>query len=166
MHLKEQRTMIILVGDITVHYVLQADEQPKCLCSWSHEGVYFMYTSTYLGCAKNRSSHRICSVKKGVLRNFAKFTRKHLYQSLFFNKVIGLRLVTLLKKKLWRRCFRMNFSEFLRTPFLQNTSRQLLLKIFFKLFKMSNFRKLYWGYQYFQVVSKFPELPTWSQCVI
>ena len=29
--------------------------------------------------------------KKGVLRNFAKFTRKHLCQSLFFNKVAGLR---------------------------------------------------------------------------
>ena len=27
------------------------------------------------------------SVKKGVLRNFAKFTGKHLCQSLFFNKV-------------------------------------------------------------------------------
>ena len=26
-----------------------------------------------------------CSVRKGVLRNFAKFTRKHLCQSLFLN---------------------------------------------------------------------------------
>ena len=33
-----------------------------------------------------RSSHRRCSVKKGVLRNFAKFAEKHLCQSLFFNK--------------------------------------------------------------------------------
>ena len=31
--------------------------------------------------------------KKGVLRNFAKFTGKHLCQSLFFNKVAGLRPV-------------------------------------------------------------------------
>ena len=30
--------------------------------------------------------------RKGVLRNFAKFTGKHLCQSLFFNKVAGLRL--------------------------------------------------------------------------
>ena len=30
--------------------------------------------------------------KKGVLRNFAKFTGKHLCQSLFFDKVAGLRL--------------------------------------------------------------------------
>ena len=39
-----------------------------------------------------RSSHRICYVRKGVLRNFAKLTGKHLYQSLFFNKIAGLRL--------------------------------------------------------------------------
>ena len=30
-----------------------------------------------------------CSVRKGVLRNFTKFTGKHLCQSLFFNKVAG-----------------------------------------------------------------------------
>ena len=34
-----------------------------------------------------KSSHQSCSIKKGVLRNFAKFTGKHLCQSLFFNKV-------------------------------------------------------------------------------
>ena len=33
-----------------------------------------------------RSSHRRFSVKKGVLRNFTKFTGKHLCQSVFFNK--------------------------------------------------------------------------------
>ena len=38
----------------------------------------------FLSCL--RSSHRRCSVRKGVLRNFAKFTGKHLCQSLFFNK--------------------------------------------------------------------------------
>ena len=31
-----------------------------------------------------------CSVKKSVLRNFVKFTGKHLCHSLFFNKVTGL----------------------------------------------------------------------------
>ena len=29
---------------------------------------------------------------------------------------------TLLKKRLWHRCFPVNFMKFLRTPFLQNTS--------------------------------------------
>ena len=33
-----------------------------------------------------RSSHRGCSIKLGVLKNFAKFTRKYLCQRLFFNK--------------------------------------------------------------------------------
>ena len=79
---------------------------------------------------KNRSSHRSCSVRKGVLRNFAKLTEKHLYQSLFFNKVAG--SATLLKKRLWRKYFPVNVKKFLRTPFLQNTSGRLLLKISFK----------------------------------
>ena len=33
-----------------------------------------------------RSTHRRCSLRKGVLRNFAKCTGKHLCQSLFSNK--------------------------------------------------------------------------------
>ena len=61
-----------------------------------------------------RSSHRRCSVKKGVLRNFAKFTEKHLCQRVFFNKVAGRRPGTLLRKTLWRRCFPVNFAKFLR----------------------------------------------------
>ena len=36
-------------------------------------------------------------MKKGVLRNFTKFTGKQLRQSLFFNKVADLKSVTLLK---------------------------------------------------------------------
>ena len=36
-----------------------------------------------------RRGHRMY-VKRGVLRNFSKFTGKHLGQSLFFNKVTGL----------------------------------------------------------------------------
>ena len=39
-----------------------------------------------------------CSVKKRVLRNFAKLTGKHLCQRLFFNKVAGLRLFTMINK--------------------------------------------------------------------
>ena len=38
----------------------------------------------------DRSTHRRYSVKKGVLRNFAKFTGKHLCQSLFFNEFFNL----------------------------------------------------------------------------
>ena len=45
-----------------------------------------------------RSNHRSCSIKKDVLKNFSKFTGKHLCQSLFFNKVAGLRPAILLKR--------------------------------------------------------------------
>ena len=65
-----------------------------------------------------RSSCPEVFCKKGVLRNFAKFTGKHLCQSLFFNKFAGLRSTTLLKKRLSHRCFPVNFAKFLRTPFL------------------------------------------------
>ena len=63
--------------------------------------------------------------KKGVLRNFAKFKGKHLCQSLFFNK----RPVTLLKKRLCYVCFPVNFAKFLRTRFLAEHLRWLLLSI-------------------------------------
>ena len=39
----------------------------------------------------SRSTHPEVFCKKGVLRNFAKFTGKRLCQSLFYNKVAGLR---------------------------------------------------------------------------
>ena len=72
-------------------------------------------------------NHQRCSKIKGVLKNFAKFTGKRLCQSLLFNKVAGLRPTTLLKKRLWHRCFPVNFVKFLKTPFLQKTSGRLLL---------------------------------------
>ena len=59
----------------------------------------------------SRSSHQRCSIKKGVLRNFAKFTGKHLCQSLFFNKVAGLRPATLLKKETLAQVFSCEFYE-------------------------------------------------------
>ena len=62
-------------------------------------------------------------------QNFAKFTGTYLCQSLFFNKVAGLRPATLLKKRLWHRCFPVNFAKFHRTFFLQNRSGRLLLML-------------------------------------
>ena len=68
-------------------------------------------------------------MKKGVLKNFAKLTGKHLCQSFFFNKVALLKPATLLKKILWHRCFPVNFAKFLRTLFLQRTSGSLILNL-------------------------------------
>ena len=72
-------------------------------------------------------AQRYC-VKKVALRNFAKFAEKHLCQSLFFNKVAGLRPATLLKKRLWHKCLTANFAKFLRTPFSIEHLRWLLLE--------------------------------------
>ena len=62
-----------------------------------------------------RSSHQEVFCKEVVLSNFAKFTEKHLCQSLF------------LKRRLWHRCFPVNFAKFLRTPFLTEHLWWLLL---------------------------------------
>ena len=81
--------------------------------------------------SKSKRRYQRCFMKKGVFRNLPKFTGKHLCQSLFFNKVAGLRPAIIFKKRLWHRCFPVNFVNFLRTPFFQNTSGRLLLKMHF-----------------------------------
>ena len=63
--------------------------------------------------------------EESLIRNFAKFEGKHLCESLFFNKVVGLSPATLLKVTLAQV-----FScEFYKTPFLQNSSWQLFLQL-------------------------------------
>ena len=46
-----------------------------------------------------------------------------------FLKKLQAEACVFIKKRLWHRCFRVNFTKFLRTPFLQNTSERLLLKL-------------------------------------
>ena len=88
-----------------------------------------------------RSSHCRCSVRKGIFRNFAKFTENHHCQESFFIKVAGLRSTTLLKKRLWHRCFPVNCAKFLKTLFLAEHLRLLLLcvqSIYYTLPSQSN----------------------------
>ena len=59
--------------------------------------------------------------KKGVLKNFANFTRKHLCWSLF-NKVDSFQACNFIKNRLQYRCFPVKFKNFLEHLFLQNTS--------------------------------------------
>ena len=61
-----------------------------------------------------RSSRPKVFCKNGILKNFTKCTEKHLCQSLFLNKVAGLRSVTLLKKRLWHRYFPANLAKFFK----------------------------------------------------
>ena len=74
-----------------------------------------------------KSSYRRSSIKKAVLE-FSNIIRKTLV----------LESATLLKKNLWHRCFPVNFTKFLRTPFLQNTSGQPLLLFSHKTAYFSN----------------------------
>ena len=73
-----------------------------------------------------RSSHRRCSVRKGVPRNFAKFTGKHLCQSLLFNKVAGLMPVTYWKETL-AQVFFCEFCEISKKIFFTEHLRWLLM---------------------------------------
>ena len=66
--------------------------------------------------------------KKGVLRNFAKFTRKHLCQRLFFNKVAGRGLKLYWKKESLAQVFSCKFCEISKNIFFQNTVGRLLLE--------------------------------------
>ena len=101
-----------------------------------------------------------CSILKGILRNLAKFTRKHLCQSLLFNKVADLGSTTLLKKRLWHRYFPVNFVKFLRRPFSQNTSERLVLWIYsYSLVFLSTLSLFSYQYNYF-VGLRFLEIQT------
>ena len=58
------------------------------------------------------SSHSRCPVEKGVLKKFPKFAEKQMRQAFFFKKVAALNPATLLKKRLWHRCFLLNIQKF------------------------------------------------------
>ena len=86
---------------------------------------------------RDRSSHQSCSMTKGVVRNFAEFTGKHLRR--FWRRCFDVnfaRPATLLKKKLLHWCFPVNFAKFLRTPFLQNNLGRLFLEIKYEISKL------------------------------
>ena len=76
--------------------------------TWARH-LFTLFCGLFLKLLKETFSHWRCSVRNGFLGNFAKFTGKHLYQSLFFKKIAGLLL--------WHRCFPVNFTKFLGTYF-------------------------------------------------
>ena len=76
-------------------------------------GKYFKYHS------KSSCPEVFC--KKGVPKNFVKFTEKHLRQSLFFNKVPGLRPATLLKEETLAQVFSYGFYKNFKSNFFYRT---------------------------------------------
>ena len=61
-------------------------------------------------------------------------------ESLFLMKLQA-EACSFIKKRLWHRCVPVNFAKFLRTPFLQNTSRRLLLIVLLSLLSQDVFEK-------------------------
>ena len=59
-----------------------------------------------------RSSHRSCSVKKGILKNCANFT------GLYWSATV--KAFNFIKQRLQHRCFPVKFVKFLRTAILKN----------------------------------------------
>ena len=76
-----------------------------------------------------RSSHQRWSIKRVFLEILQNWHENNCANVPFFNKVAGLRPTTLLIKRLWQRCFPENLAKFLRTPFLTEHLRWLLLMV-------------------------------------
>ena len=80
-------------------------------------------TSSAVLCIENQKQPpEVFFPKHSLLKNFTKFTRIRLCQSLFFKKVPGLWSAGLSNKRLKHICFPVNFAKPLKTPFLQNIS--------------------------------------------
>ena len=65
----------------------------------------------------NINSHRRCSVKKGILRNFAKFTGKHLCQTPESLFLIRLEACNFIKKEALARVFSWEFCKISKNTF-------------------------------------------------
>ena len=72
----------------------------------------FRYVWSFSG---HNTRQKQLPVRKGVLRKFAKCTGKHLCHS----------PATLLKKRLWHRCFPVKFAKFLRAHFYRTVFGQV-----------------------------------------
>ena len=78
---------------LNVNHAVKVDKFSKVVIASSNTDVfvcalYHFSRWIYSGMHELRSSHQRCFQRTGVLRNFVKFTRKHLCQNLFFNKVV------------------------------------------------------------------------------
>ena len=97
----------------------------------------------------NRSTSRRCSVKKLFL-NISTIHRKNLYRSLFLIKFWNF-----IEKRLWYRCFQVNFAKFLRTAFFKEQLWWLLLFQLFEILPLHELDRLSCVLQKWKGRSKF-----------
>ena len=79
-----------------------------------------IFTNLVLSLNPSRRSHRKCSVKKKIFLKIYKISRE--------NTCVGVCL-NFIKKRLQHRYFPVKFTNFLRTPILENICERLLLTI-------------------------------------
>ena len=89
-----------------------------------------------------RSSLQRCSVTESVLRNFAKFTGKHMLKYMP-------QPATLLKKRLWHRCFLANFVKFQEHLFYRKPPGDCFCTVYFSNIGLPTYirRDLYLGWK-------------------
>ena len=117
------RTCLIEYFSMTASYTLKWDQTFRngVKTIFYKQLIKFPFIpSTVKQASIDRSSHPEVFCKEGVLRNYAKFIGKYLCQSLFFNKVAGLRLAILLKKRLWHRCLPLNFCKVSKNTLIEH----------------------------------------------
>ena len=113
-------THVNVNNEVTLH---QSEILPR-----SEISNRFEFTSGLMQMCSHRSSGLEVFYKKHVLKNFEKFTGKHLWQNLSLNKIAGLTCFPVNSKEiLWHRCFPVNFAKFIRTPFFIENLWWLLL---------------------------------------
>ena len=103
-----------------------------CLLNCNHEKKFFWpienaepekLREVKQGLRDHQKQPQKYSIKKGVLKNFAIFTGKHLCRSLF----LSFKAWNFIKKRLQHRCFPLNIDKFLRKPILKDSCLRRLL---------------------------------------
>ena len=82
-------------------------------------------------------------LRKVVLKNFLKLSRKHPCQCFFINEVARLRPANLLIKRHWHRYFAVYFAKFLRKPFYIEHSGAAPIVFRKRFWKMLSTQSLY-----------------------
>ena len=98
-----------------------------------------IYSISTINTPEVRSSHRSCSLRKGVLRNFVKFAGKHLRQGLILIKLD----CNFIKKETLAQLFSSDFCEISRNTFFTEylwatASKKYPNKHLLNLFKVNN----------------------------
>ena len=130
-------SIITLAMIIMIAVVWLQNNQSRSYCNWADNNLATFFTinkfwKSLWSCFSQISCHfiqkqsgKICSprgvLEKDVLKNFVKFIEKHLCQSLFCDKVAGLRPATLLKETLVQ-LFSCGFFEISKNTFSYRTS--------------------------------------------